>query len=63
MSMPHLALTWQHFEKWALNHPRADALVFGDTRVDWQDFSRRVDEVALASWSPSAITSRSTVVS
>jgi acyl-CoA synthetase (AMP-forming)/AMP-acid ligase II len=48
MSWKDLDLTWHYVEKWADATPGAEALVFGDTRLTWRDFKKRVDLTAKA---------------
>jgi len=40
--------TWHYVEKWAHKTPDADALVFGDERLNWREFAAQMNAVALA---------------
>lgn len=40
--------TWHYLEKWAAAQPDAEAIVFEDIRMTWQDLKQAVDETAAA---------------
>jgi len=48
MSWHKLDQTWHYVEKWAVETPAAEALVFADERLSWQAFKAEMDNVALA---------------
>ncbi len=48
MTAPVLDQTWQYVELWAQATPAAEALVFGDERLNWQAFKSEMDHIALA---------------
>jgi len=48
MNWKALNQTWHYVEKWAQETPDAEALVFEDQRIDWQEFSAEMDRIALA---------------
>ena len=41
-------LTWQYVEKWAVEKPNEEALIFEDERLTWADFKEKVDQAAKA---------------
>jgi acyl-CoA synthetase (AMP-forming)/AMP-acid ligase II len=43
-----LTLTWHYVEKWARAKPGAEALIFGEERLTWEDFLTRMDRIAKA---------------
>ena len=48
MSSGDLTLTWHYVEKWARAKPHAEALIFGEERLTWEDFRTRMDRIAKA---------------
>ncbi len=48
MSWNALDQTWHYVEKWAEETPDAEALVFEDERLNWQQFKLEMDRIALA---------------
>lgn len=48
MDWKKLDLTWHYVEKWAAETPKAEALVYEDTRLTWADFKKSMDLVAKA---------------
>ena len=43
-----LKLTWQYVEKWAEERPDTEALVFGEERLTWAMFKKKMDQAAAA---------------
>ena len=48
MSWNALDQTWHYVEKWAQETPDAEALVFENERLSWQQFKSEMDRIALA---------------
>jgi acyl-CoA synthetase (AMP-forming)/AMP-acid ligase II len=48
MSWRALDQTWHYVEKWAVETPDAEALVFEIERINWRDFKLEMDRIALA---------------
>ncbi len=48
MGWKDLNLTWHYVEKWAEAKPAAEALVFGEERLNWGDFKMEMDRIAKA---------------
>ncbi len=48
MSWSDLQQTWHFVEKWANETPEAEALVFENERLSWQQFKSEMDRIALA---------------
>src|SRR6056297_1959984 len=48
MTWKHLSLTWHYVEKWSHETPDAEALVFEEDRLTWQDTKNQVDRAAKA---------------
>ncbi len=48
MTRESLTQTWHYVEKWATAKPDAEALVFEDERLTWNDFKDRMDMAAKA---------------
>ena len=48
MGWKDLNLTWHYVEKWAEAKPAAEALAFGEERLNWGDFKKRMDRIARA---------------
>lgn len=48
MSWKDLSQAWHFVEKWAETKPEAEALVFEDDRLSWEDFKKKMDGVARA---------------
>jgi acyl-CoA synthetase (AMP-forming)/AMP-acid ligase II len=48
MTWKSLNQTWHYVEKWAAERPDADALIFGEEKLNWREFKQRMDAVAMA---------------
>jgi acyl-CoA synthetase (AMP-forming)/AMP-acid ligase II len=48
MTWNRLNQTWHYVEKWASERPDAQALVFGEEMLTWQEFKQQMDAVARA---------------
>lgn len=48
MTWQDLSLTWHYVEKWALETPEAEALVFEENRLTWSNFKSEMDKAARA---------------
>lgn len=48
MSWKKLDQTWHYVEKWAVERPDAEALVFGEERFTWKAFKKEMDAIARA---------------
>ena len=48
MTWKKLNQTWHYVEKWAKARPDADALVFGEEKLNWREFKQRMDAIANA---------------
>lgn len=48
MNWKNLDLTWHYVEKWAVEKPDAEALIYNEERLTWADFKKRMDLVASA---------------
>lgn len=48
MTWRALDQTWHYVEKWAVEHPDKEALVFEDERLTWMDFKTQMDLIAKA---------------
>lgn len=48
MNWQTLNQTWHYVEKWAVETPEAEALIFGEERLSWQAFKAEMDRIALA---------------
>lgn len=48
MNTPSYPLLWQYVQHWAEIKPEAEALVFGERRVNWREFQAQVDRTATA---------------
>jgi acyl-CoA synthetase (AMP-forming)/AMP-acid ligase II len=48
MTLEKLNQTWHYVEKWAKARPNAEALVFGDEKLTWREFTGQMDAVARA---------------
>jgi acyl-CoA synthetase (AMP-forming)/AMP-acid ligase II len=48
MTWKALDQTWHYVEKWAVEHPDKEALVFGEERLTWMDFKKKMDLIAKA---------------
>ncbi|MBW2081737.1 MAG: acyl--CoA ligase [Deltaproteobacteria bacterium] len=48
MAWSALDQTWHYVEKWAIERPNKEAIVFEDERLTWRDFKTQMDLVAKA---------------